>query len=172
MKSVTSGFARARGRFSKRPERSGEPGFLKIPAPRCVDQFGRGQLFGFLQARHWLATGEAGLKLVPEADFFLAELPAEADVAALMAADEIDQAVLRILQLAADAVQLIDERLKAFDRLLVLPLLSGGVFLVARCRRTLLQRLDLFVHLDDVSDDPLDERQGAVGLGEGEPLSR
>src|SRR3954466_529952 len=73
------------------------------------------ELVAFVKARDRLAAGEARVQLVPVGDLALAHLPAEVHVAALVAADEIDQARLVVLELHADARQLIDERLKAID---------------------------------------------------------
>src|SRR5947209_5761927 len=64
------------------------------------------------QRRHRLPPGITGLQLVPVGDAVLAELPAEADLAALVFADEVDQALAVVLQLAADFGQLIDVILK------------------------------------------------------------
>src|SRR5207302_10180201 len=62
-----------------------------------------------------LASGVARLHLVPIADPLFAELPAEAYVAALVAADEIDQAQAVILQLRADLGQLVHVVLQVLE---------------------------------------------------------
>ena len=54
---------------------------------------------------------------MPIRDLPFAELPAEVDIAALVAADEIDQAGLVVLQLAADFAELINQILKAIELL-------------------------------------------------------
>ena len=60
------------------------------------------RLFAFAKRRNRLAAGETRLHLVPVADVFLAQLPAEADIVPLVAAGEVDQARLVVFQLAAD----------------------------------------------------------------------
>src|SRR4051812_44452147 len=75
-----------------------------------------------------LATGKPGVHLVPVADGRLPQLPAEADVAALVPAGEVDQAHPIVLQLAADLGQLVDEILEVLEVRLepALDFLLGG----------------------------------------------
>ena len=77
----------------------------------------RGDCRGFnpLQDRYRLPTGESGLDFMPVGDGFFAKFPAEADIVSAMAADEIDEAHLIVLQIATDFVQLVDVVLEVFD---------------------------------------------------------
>src|ERR1700730_17916489 len=67
--------------------------------------------------RQWLASGEAGVQLVPVHDALLAEAPAEVHRAAAQAAAEVDQAVggldldAQLADLAQDAEQLLEQGL-------------------------------------------------------------
>lgn len=114
-----------------------------------------------------MAAGKAGVEFVPVFDVVFTELPAEVDVAALVAADEVDEAGLKILEFAADVGEFIDVGLKvqAFgvEAFLEGLLVAGGF-----------GDFDLFVEIghglvrtDDVSHDAADEGEGFVSLGEG-----
>src|SRR5690348_9895512 len=56
----------------------------------------------FVQRFDRLAAGVPGADFVPVRDALLAQLPAEVNVARFVPADEVDQADLVVLQLAAD----------------------------------------------------------------------
>src|SRR5581483_3442926 len=127
-------------------------------------------LFALVQDAHGLSAGEAGLQLMPIADVAFAELPAEVDVAALVSAEEIDQTGLVVLQFAADFAELIDQVLQPVE--LVLQLRFGLLLILGSlCLRFKpgLQRRRKLMGLDDIVDDPANQRQGLVGLLEGEP---
>ena len=115
-----------------------------------------------------MAAGEAGVEFVPVFDVGFAELPAEVDVAALVSADEVDEAGLEVFEFAADVGEFVDVFLEVavfgFEAFLE-DLLVAGV----------LGDFELFVEFgdglvaaDDVGDDAADEGEGLIGLGEGE----
>src|SRR5690242_7747645 len=58
-------------------------------------------IFALVEHRHRHSSREAGVDLVEIGDSVFAQLPAQVNFAPLMAADEIDQAVLKILQFTA-----------------------------------------------------------------------
>ena len=62
-----------------------------------------------------MAAGIAGVQLVPVGDLFFAELPAEVDVAALVAAGEVDQAGFIVLEFDAHDAEFVDVVLEAFE---------------------------------------------------------
>src|SRR4051812_18133570 len=72
-------------------------------------------LFVFFQRVRALPAGVAAMQLMPVGDFFFAELPAQINIAALVAAGKVDQAALIVLQFDADASQLVDIILKLFE---------------------------------------------------------
>jgi hypothetical protein len=117
-----------------------------------------------------LAAGEAGLDFVPKADGVFAELPAEANVVATMTAEEIDEAYLVVLEVAADVVQLLDIALEVLDGDID-PGLDGRLILVLGGFQIGLERRYLLVCFNDVGDDTADQRQGTDCLGEFESLS-
>ena len=116
-----------------------------------------------------MTTCETGLDFVPEFDGVFAEFPAEADVMAAVAADEIDQAHLVILQIAADFTQFFDVILQMLDGEVDFGLDRRLVFVFGGFEIGL-HIGDLLVGLDDVGDDPADEGQRAIGFGELESL--
>lgn len=135
---------------------------------RCLRFFAEG-LVGLLglvvfQLRDRLAAGEAGVQFVPVFDGRFAEFPAEADLAALVAADEIDKANREVFEFTADVVQLIDVLLHPvgfmFQVFLDDLLLLGGQAL----GELFLQGGGACVGAHDVFDDPADQREGLVRL--------
>jgi hypothetical protein len=127
------------------------------------------RLFVFLKLRNRLAAGEAGLDFVPEADGVFAELPAEADVVAAVTAEEIDEAHLIVLQVAADVVELLDVILEVLNGDVDARLNRRLVFVLGRFE-VRLERRDLLVGFDNVGNDAAHQRQGTVCLGELESL--
>jgi len=117
------------------------------------------------QDRNGLAAGETTLDLVPISDVILTQLPAKADVVPAMATQKIDQAGLIILQLAPHLVQLVHVILKQLDGVVQFPLLGGLVPLLGGCQIGL-KGGHLIMRFDDIADDPLDQRQSAIRLGQ------
>jgi len=88
---------------------------------------------------------------------------------AAVAADEIDEAHLEVLQIAADFVQFFDVILEMLDNEVELGL-NGGLILVLGGFKGGLQKGDVLVCLDDVGNDPANKRQRTICLGEFESL--
>src|SRR4051794_9110302 len=128
-----------------------------------VDAIGTASV-GFLQRRNGLSPRVAGVDLVPVADLLFAQLPAQVDVAGLVAADEVDQADLVVLQLAADLAQLVDEVFQPAHGRVELGLGGRLVLGAAGLLHLGLEPQDQAVGFDDVADDAADERQRAVRL--------
>lgn len=108
---------------------------------------------GFLQGADGLAAGKAGVQLMPVGDLFFAHAPTEVDIASLVAAEEINQARLVVLQLDADFIQLMDVILEPFEDRFELLLKHAGIF-----RRGDGLKLGLEFHgsamgIDDIAND-------------------
>src|SRR5262245_25834857 len=69
----------------------------------------------FLQNTDRLPPGKAAVQLVPVVDPVFAQLPAQVDIAALVAGQEIDQADRAVLQLAANLVDLFNQIVQALE---------------------------------------------------------
>lgn len=67
-----------------------------------------------MQRSDGLAAGEAGVEFVPVFDSLFSQVPAEVDVAAFVAADEVDQADAGVFQFAADVVEFRQEAIEPF----------------------------------------------------------
>src|SRR5262249_51117855 len=115
---------------------------------------------------------------MPVADALFAVLPAPEDVAAVQLAVEVDQADLRILEDAADAIELLVAvgnlarngldlvlQIELLGRLAPLGIGAGGQELV-----TVDEIAPLWVERGDIRDDAADERQCPLCLGDGEVL--
>ena len=64
---------------------------------------------------HGMAVDGPGVDAVPEDHARLAQLPAEQNLPAIATAGEIDQSGLEVLQVAADAAQLLEQLVDSFD---------------------------------------------------------
>lgn len=109
------------------------------------------------------------MEFVPVLDFFFAEFPAEVDVAALVSADEVDEASLKVLQFTAHGRKFVNEFAEAafvgvepFGERLAIAGMSGVFELFVERRGGL-------VRADDVFDDSPDQRETLVGLRQGKP---
>src|SRR5688572_20848290 len=136
------------------------------PSTSALIRVGWRKSLPFFEHRHRHPSREAGVKLVEVGDRLLAQLPAEIDVAALVAADEIDQTYLEVLQLAADLGQLVEVDVEAVDGriqfgLYAVMLFAGGGFEVG------LELGGLLAGGHDVADDSTDQGQRLVCFLEG-----
>lgn len=121
----------------------------------------------FSNCRNRLTPGETGFQLVPKTDLLLAQLPAKANIAAIVPADEVDEPNAEILQLATNLAQLVDVILQAFEALRQL-LLNGRLIAGIGSFKLALSSCDIAMALHDVGDDALHERQRSVRLLERE----
>jgi hypothetical protein len=124
-------------------------------------------LLGLFERRDRLTAGEAGVAFVPVTDFFLAKLPAKADIMAAMAAGEVNQTHLVIFQFASDFRQFIDVIFKMVHRQLK-AILHFVLALWAAICEFLLKFDGIRMRPDDIAHDTLNQREGFVGLVEGE----
>jgi hypothetical protein len=121
--------------------------------------------------RNRLTACEARLDFMPVADGLFAELPAEADVVAAVAADEIDESGLEVLHVATDAVEFVDVILQEFHRTIEVFLESGLILGLGRGEGSLVVG-HAVVGFDDVADDAPDKGKCPAGFGECESLDR
>lgn len=121
------------------------------------------------QDRHRLAACEAGLDFVPIRDGLFAQLPAEANIVSVVAADEIDQAHLIVFQIATDFVEFFDIVLQMFDGSVKLGL-QDGLLLGLGAIEGSLQRGDLIVGLYDVRHNTTYQRERPIRLSQLESL--
>ncbi len=81
-----------------------------------------------VERRDRLPSGEAGMQFMPIRDLLFAKSPAQAYIAVLVAAWEVDQAGLEVLQFDANAGQFVDVVLEAVKDGLELGMKLGGGF--------------------------------------------
>jgi hypothetical protein len=124
-------------------------------------------LLVFLEQGDRLPCGKTAIRFVEMTDLVFAELPAEADFAALVSAYKIDKPHLVVLQLAADGDQFVEIILKAGE--LGVEISLYGLLIARRkiTRESDLQFMRELMGVDNVRDNPTDQRQRTVCLGEG-----